>query len=370
MVTVLLFIDCFLSLLSFRSVESAHIYHSELSLSYAENCPALVSYKGKLQRMRTEKRLWVAQVLLLVLGLLPIAARAQKSRPPSLPTPPGTIQISDNLFIDKTEVANLHWLEYLHQIKRDSTAAFYQSQLPDSTARIVLVTKPNTNPPEVYAQPYLLWPGYRFYPLVDLTYEQAVAYCKWRSTLVNRDFFQSKDFLRKHPELRDFSIEVEYRLPTEAEWQQAASATLPGQSSDSPISFYTKSKLQPIFLTKAALTSCLTELRLSKTEKVYQLPYNLQENYYLVEGGKAFFCADNSAEFELHAVQTHPAKLDLCSLVGNVAEMTATRGIAKGGSFKTSVQDLTLASRQTYQGPQNWLGFRCVATVRLVPKTR
>ena len=63
-----------------------------------------------------------------------------------------------------------------------------------------------------------------------------------------------------------------------------------------------------------------------------------------------------------------PNGFRLQNVLGNVAEMTATKGVAKGGSFKTSVQGLTLAAQQPYQGPGNWLGFRCIATVRMVRK--
>jgi formylglycine-generating enzyme required for sulfatase activity len=321
--------------------------------------------------MHSEKTTWLALVLLLVLDLLPMTVLAQKSPQLTLPTPPGTVQLSDNLFIDKAEVANFHWQEYLYHIKRDSTAAFYQSQIADSTLWTILVSRPNTNPPESDTQYYNIAPGYRFYPLVGITHEQALAYCKWRSEVVNKGFFQSKDFLRKHPKLRDFVIQVEYRLPTEDEWQQAASVSLSGHNFSTPIPVYAKTKLSPVYLSAPAQASCRTALGLPNTGKVYQLPYNLQENYYSNEGKKAFFCADNNGKFALHTTQAHPAaKLGLYHLIGNVAEMTAAKGIAKGGSFKTSVHGLTLASRQDYQGPQSWLGFRCVATVRVVPRVR
>ncbi|MBX0290415.1 formylglycine-generating enzyme family protein [Hymenobacter sp. HSC-4F20] len=55
-----------------------------------------------------------------------------------------------------------------------------------------------------------------------MSYEQAQAYCRWRSAVVNQAYFQGPDFRKQHPELCAYTVRVEYRLPTEAEWEQAA----------------------------------------------------------------------------------------------------------------------------------------------------
>ena len=38
-----------------------------------------------------------------------------------------------SFYMDETEVANIHWLEYLYYVKLDSSNEFYQSALPDTT---------------------------------------------------------------------------------------------------------------------------------------------------------------------------------------------------------------------------------------------
>ena len=38
-----------------------------------------------------------------------------------------------SFYMDETEVANIHWLEYLYYVQLDSSEEFYQSAIPDST---------------------------------------------------------------------------------------------------------------------------------------------------------------------------------------------------------------------------------------------
>src|SRR6185436_13054876 len=46
--------------------------------------------------------------------------------------PPNCLHLYDSTYMDETEIANIHWVEYLYYLAKDSSNDFYLSQLPDS----------------------------------------------------------------------------------------------------------------------------------------------------------------------------------------------------------------------------------------------
>lgn len=223
--------------------------------------------------------------------------------------------------------------------------------LPDTT--VWVNDFPNADN-SMYLKYYYSHPDYQNHPVVGVSWEQANAYCAWRTE-------------KRRLELGgDLGIEQPFRLPTEAEWELAAR----GNSNN----------------------------KLPWDDKIGREGYSLLANFLPEDGD---YTKDGNIITSRVGIYP-PNSNDLYDMAGNVAEWTSTafsasgveimnninpqvnhnaatydperlkRKVVKGGSWKDSETHILSAWRSfEYQNQsRSYIGFRCVRSIATKPSER
>lgn len=100
--------------------------------------------------------------------------------------PPGTVRLTRALYIDQSEIRNIDWREYTSWLKSlyGEISFQYKNALPDSVCWSQLYkNQPQTL--EWNDKFPLTSKKYDDFPVVGISYKQAVEYCIWRTKIVS-----------------------------------------------------------------------------------------------------------------------------------------------------------------------------------------
>ncbi len=201
---------------------------------------------------------------------------------------------------------------------------------------------------EMYLRNYFSNPAYNDYPVVGVTWEQANAFCAWRTEYLLKGLGEAARYIQR------------YRLPTEAEWEYAArgkdqnefpweqQATASGEGC-----FFANFKPDAGNYTKDGnLITSKSGIYAANTNGLYDMAGNVAEwtsTIYTEAGVEAM--NDINPQLSYNAAKEDPYRMKKKSV--------------RGGSWKDPESYIRSAWRSSeYQNqPRSYIGFRCVRSL-------
>lgn len=245
----------------------------------------------------------------------------------------GTQPINDSTCMKSTEVTIKEWVEFIVNNQFEQTLFPIKSGLSE-TASLIFDNLKNEKGKKYFSfnkqSTYL----YNYFPIISakptselkalfkldttefdlnipitgIEFEQAVKFCEWKENILNR---------RQ-------SVKIKLSLPTIENYKYV----IPNKDSLNE---------KKCALYNWAFCNCATEVKKNKLAKIQ---------------GKSLLRVDSY----------WPSLLGLYNLQGNASEMTSTKGIAIGGSFRQVARESYNDKIQVYKNPEDWLGFRYIVT--------
>jgi gliding motility-associated lipoprotein GldJ len=125
-----------------------------------------------------------------------------------------------SFYMDESEVTNKMYTEYLDYIKRvyppedENYRLIYEGALPDT-----LVWRNRLGYAEMMTENYLRHPGYGEYPVVGVSWIQAVEFANWRTDRVNELYLENAGYLERDAKLTasadsNFNTDTYLNAPT------------------------------------------------------------------------------------------------------------------------------------------------------------
>jgi hypothetical protein len=155
------------------------------------------------------------------------------------------------------------------------------------------------------------------YPIVGISFEQAIRFCEWKEAEINSDRPEGRKVRVSLPSIQQYRTLIE--------------------------------NIDSVAAPQKKLPCHVSTM-------------NFKNSIWFCKPSKWYWRTQAHQLVRVDAFW--PSKLRLYNLEGNAAEMTSTKGIAMGGSFRQYASECTSDHEQSYSGPQDWVGFRYVVTIR------
>jgi formylglycine-generating enzyme required for sulfatase activity len=240
-------------------------------------------------------------------------------------------KVRSDLFVGKYEVSNVAYRRFLTDLMRSTGDESYIGYLPDTLCWKKQFRESGNHQPLV--EYYFRNPSYDLYPVVGVSYESAIKYCAWLTENYNRN------------SRRKFE-KVYFKLLTRDEWTFAANKGDSSKVYPWGSGFIQNNRKQDLCNYRHV------EYRYDSATKRFQ---EIAET-----------SSQESAErnkITVSVASYFPNSFGLYNMSGNVAEMIAERGIAKGGSYRDPAYRVRISSEEEFSAPQADIGFRVAMKV-------
>lgn len=176
------------------------------------------------------------------------------------------------------------------------------------------------------------------YPVVNITYDDAVDFCQWLTAKYNK--FNKKKY-----------TSLIIQLPTKQQWENAARGTLKSAPYPWGGPYIRNSKGH--FLANFHPVEERFEYFLNTTQSLIENRKGVYFSQKAIDGFE-FTCPSNTF---------FPNDMGVYNMAGNVNEMVQEK-LCKGGSWLSYSQKLLITEQEEYTGPSPFTGFRFIAIKR------
>ncbi len=215
---------------------------------------------------------------------------------------------------------------------------------PDTLAWVADFTYSYNEP---WATAYFWHPGFDTYPVVGVNWKQASAFCVWRSNYLN-------DYLASEGQ----PMAMNYRLPTEAEWEYAARGGI--ESGIYPWGgYYTRNNRGCFVANFMPMRGRFTDDGSMRTASVSSYAPN-EYGLYDMAGNVAEWTSSSFDESSY--IYTHTMNPDYKYIAYDDDPIAMKRKVVRGGSWKDIAYYMQCGTRSyEYQdSATSYVGFRCI----------
>ncbi len=221
----------------------------------------------------------------------------------------GMVKVGNRLYASKYEISNSQYNIFFNYLIENNKTRELEIAWPDTSQWMQAGSEYMP-----LARVYRWYPSYADYPALNISYEAVLLFCEW----LTEQYMAYPDRIFEN---------IRFRLPTEKEWMNAARGGI------------------------AKIVYPWGSDRVINDEGESLCNFWRQEREETVETGEL--------TATLQPVKSYfPNGFGLYNISGNVAEMTNRRGIASGGSWRSSAEEVRIDATQPYEGPSPFVGFR------------